>query len=203
MTSLPEIRRALGDDRTRVVEMVIAAFRHDPAWAFLTADRYQQLAPRVAATLFDLRVGTGNVWVTHDLSAVAMWKAPGTSEGPAPRAEEIWARYRAAAGARACERLDVYNTAVAAASSASPHWYLGVLATHPARQGEGLATAVIEPVLREADRDDLACCLETSTKANRRFYERRGFTEATEVIIPSGPPTWWLRRPPGPRSLAT
>jgi GNAT superfamily N-acetyltransferase len=74
--------------------------------------------------------------------------------------------------------------------------YLGVLATHPARQGEGLATAVLTPILDEADRLGIACCLETSTMKNRRFYERRGFTHATEIILPGGPPTWWLRRAP-------
>ena len=31
---------------------------------------------------------------------------------------------------------------------------------------------------------------------DRRFYERRGFTRATEIILPGGPPTWWLRRAP-------
>jgi GNAT superfamily N-acetyltransferase len=71
-----------------------------------------------------------------------------------------------------------------------------VLATHPARQGEGLATAVLTPVLGEADRLGIACALETSTETNRRFYERRGFTQATEIVLPGGPDTWWLRKPP-------
>jgi GNAT superfamily N-acetyltransferase len=84
------------------------------------------------------------------------------------------------------------------AASADPHWYLGVLATHPARQGEGLASAVLAPVLDEADRTGIACCLETSKDANRRFYSRRGFTQATDVLLPDGPRTWWMRRPPPP-----
>jgi GNAT superfamily N-acetyltransferase len=74
--------------------------------------------------------------------------------------------------------------------------YLGVLATDPARQGEGLATAVLTPVLNEADRLGIACCLETSTVKNRSFYKRRDFTQATEILLPGGPDTWWLRRPP-------
>lgn len=117
------------------------------------------------------------------------------SSGRGPKA---WARYVSLAGEEAHERLVAYKTALAAVCPADPYWYLGVLATHPARQGEGLATAALAPVLNEADRLGVACCLETSTEANRRFYERRGFLEPTEVVIPAGPPTWWLCRAPTP-----
>jgi GNAT superfamily N-acetyltransferase len=78
--------------------------------------------------------------------------------------------------------------------------YLGVLATDPARQGEGLATAVLTPILDEVDRLGIASCLETSTMKNRRFYERRGFEQAAEIILRGGPDTWWLRR--GPKGMA-
>jgi GNAT superfamily N-acetyltransferase len=70
------------------------------------------------------------------------------------------------------------------------------LATDPRRQREGLASAVMTPILSEADQLGVACCLETSTASNRRFYEGRGFTQATEILLPGGPSTWWLRRAP-------
>jgi predicted N-acetyltransferase YhbS len=90
-----------------------------------------------------------------------------------------------------------YNDAVAAVCPSEDNWwYLGVLATRPERRREGLATAVLRPILRQADRLGIACCLETSTPENRRFYERRGFTQATAVALPGGPATWWLRRAP-------
>ncbi len=41
----------------------------------------------------------------------------------------------------------------------------------------------------------IACGLETSTMKNRRFYERRGFEQASEIILPGGPDTWFLCRP--------
>jgi hypothetical protein len=41
---------------------------------------------------------------------------------------------------------------------------------------------------------------ETSTVENRRFYERRGFEQAGEIILRGGPDTWWLRR--GPKAMA-
>ncbi len=190
------VRRAAPDERAGVAATVAAAFAQDPAWAFIFGEEYERLAEPFAAALFDVRVASRNVWVTEDLDAVAMWDAPGRSDAVPGHAESVWARYRELAGRDALERLDIYNEAVAGASSAEPHWYLGVLATHPRRQREGLATEVLAPVLDEADRVGLTCCLETSTAENRRFYERRGFTQATDVALPGGPATWWLRREP-------
>jgi GNAT superfamily N-acetyltransferase len=193
---VPAIRRASSAERSQVVATVTAAFLGDPAWGFLMGDDYERLAPEFARVLFDLRVAHGNVWVSDDLASVAMWEGPNGADDPPQRTEEVWARYSVLAGERAHERLLAYRDAVALAASADPHWYLGVLATHPARQGEGLATAVLAPVLEEADRSGIACCLETSTEANRRFYAHRGFTEAIDVLLAEGPRTWWMRRPP-------
>lgn len=52
------------------------------------------------------------------------------------------------------------------------------------------------PTIEKADRLGIASCLETSTEENRRFYERRGFEQAGEIILRGGPDTWWLRRDP-------
>jgi GNAT superfamily N-acetyltransferase len=199
----PMIRRALPDDQTGVVATVAAAFAQDPGWAFLFGEEYEALVTHFVAASFDIRVASQDVWVTDDLAAVAMWDSPGKSVAESAHAEGVWARYRARAGEDAFERLVLYNGAVDAASPAEPYWYLGVLATHPQRQREGLATAVLTPVLDKADQLGLACCLETSTAENRRFYERRGFTQSTEIVLPDGPPTWWLHRAPTPERSCT
>lgn len=204
------VRRAAPGDRAGVVATVVAAFAQDPAWRFLLGEgeSYARSAPELAGALFDLRVGAGNVWVSgEDLASVAMWREPGGQDGSRELAGRVWARYREVAGAGAAARLEAYDAAVAAAGARDAraagreeHWYLGVLASDPARRREGLASAVLEPVLARADASGLACCLETSTEANRRFYAGRGFTEATAAHLPGGPPIWWLRRPapPGP-----
>jgi len=190
------VRRASPQERTGVVATVVAAFAEDPAWAFMFGEEYERLAPDFAGALFDVRVARDHVWVADDLAAVAMWDSPENSDAASQHAESVWERYRANAGGHALERVSIYNAAVAAASSADPHWYLGVLATRPQRRREGLASAVLAPILEQADRLGLLCCLETSTAANRRFYEHRGFTQATDVILSGGPATWWLCRRP-------
>ena len=191
------IRQAQPQDRNGVVATVTAAFAEDPGWAFIFGEDYGRLAADFVGALFDVRVAGKNVWVTDDLAGVAMWDPPGVGGSSAGGyAEGVWARYRAIAGEEAWDRMASYNDAAATAVPAKPFWYLGVLATHPERRREGLATAVVSPILDEADRLGIACCLETSTVENRRFYERRGFEGAGEIILPGGPDTWWLRRSP-------
>jgi GNAT superfamily N-acetyltransferase len=190
------VRQADPGDRGAVTASVSAAFADDPAWSFLHGDDYHRLAPHFAGALFDLRVDAGDVWVTGDRATAALWEPPVGQRVSSSPSERVWGAYRALAGEPAWERLTEYERAVDAARPSTPYWYLGVLATRPDRQGTGLATSVIAPILEKADGDGIACCLETSTLANKAFYERRGFTEATEVHIASGPPTWWLRRAP-------
>jgi GNAT superfamily N-acetyltransferase len=193
------IRRALPSDRSAVAETVAAAFADDPAWAFILGEDYARLAVDFAGALFDTRVARQHVWVADDLATVAMWDPPGGSVGPPGYIETIWSRYNALAGNDAMRRLSSYNDAVAAAASPEDHWYLGVLATRPERQREGLASAALSPVLTEADRLGLACCLETSTESNRLFYEGRGFSVTAAIELPGGPLSWWLRRSPARR----
>jgi GNAT superfamily N-acetyltransferase len=201
MTPPTTIRQANPQDREGVLATVTAAFAEDPGWAFLMGEEYERLAPEFVGALFDLRAPGGNVWVSDDLATVAMWESPsGDDDEQWTQTKKAWARYVSLAGEEAHERLVAYKTALAAVCPADPYWYLGVLATHPARQGEGLATAVLTPVLDEADRLGVPCCLETSTIKNRRFYERRGFEQPSEIILESGPDTWWLRR--GPKGMA-
>lgn len=191
------VRRALPSESSAVAAMVAAAFAADPAWTFIFGGDYERLAQHFAAALFDVRVNSSNVWVTDDLAAVAMWDPPEESAESPGYGEEVWKRYRAMSSAEAYRRLLAYNDAVmTAAPAAKQYWYLGVLATHPERRREGLASAVLAPVLEQADRHGIFCCLETSTEENRRFYERRGFTLASDVLVPEGPATWWLRRAP-------
>jgi len=179
-----------------MTSLVAAAFANDPAWTFFFGDEYHQLAEVFAGALFDGRVGSGHVWVSQELTAVAMWDPPDGATLSTLEMEELWNPVLTRAGPAASQRMSDYGQALGAVRPSTPYWYLGVLATQPDRQGQGLATAVMAPVVGDADRDGLDCCLETSTVPNRLFYERRGFTDSTLVEIPAGPPTWWLRRAP-------
>ena len=79
-----------------------------------------------------------------------------------------------------------------------PRWYLGVLGVAPERQGQGLGTRLMQPVLERADREGLPVTLETGQPRNLPIYRRHGFEVLRELPPPEpgGPPVWTMRRPP-------
>ncbi len=74
------------------------------------------------------------------------------------------------------------------------HWYLPTLGVDPPRQGQGVGSALIQPVLARADAEGLLCYLETETAGNVAFYERHGFEVVVEDDLPRGGPHFWTMK---------
>jgi GNAT superfamily N-acetyltransferase len=77
-----------------------------------------------------------------------------------------------------------------------PHYYLSILGVDPPRQGEGVGTALLQPMLRRCDEEGVGAYLETGTERNVRFYSRHGFRVTEEVPLPKGPSMWLMWRDP-------
>jgi ribosomal protein S18 acetylase RimI-like enzyme len=78
-----------------------------------------------------------------------------------------------------------------------PHWYLWALGVEPARQGQGIGSRLIAPVLAQADREGLPCYLETETAGNVAFYQKQGFYVVSDDLVPGQSLRIWtmLREP--------
>jgi GNAT superfamily N-acetyltransferase len=200
-TPPPDVRRLHPDSRDRALTSVVAAFATDPLlrWVWPDDRRYTACATVFFGLLLDLRLEGGEVWAAGDGDAVAMWDPPGGLYGPSP--DDRWAAAKAAFTDQENAAWATVDGAMGVPPEAGPHWYLGVLATAPARQRSGLGRAVLAPVLGAADRTGLAAYLETATESNVGFYRRLGFEPAHEVDLPDGGPRCWLlRRAPGATS---
>jgi GNAT superfamily N-acetyltransferase len=197
---VPTIRRIRHGERDTALGTLTGAFRADPQlrWYFPHEDCYDAGAPRFFGVLLDTRIEGGDVWVTDDLSAVALWIPPGGNLlGP----EVVEARYAEAVAALpppAPERIAATDLLVDSLLPPEPHWYLGVLATSPGRRGQGLASAVLAPVFAAADRAGFTVALETSTARNVDYYTRRGFATigGGQVLGPGSPTVRVMQREP-------
>jgi ribosomal protein S18 acetylase RimI-like enzyme len=81
-----------------------------------------------------------------------------------------------------------------------PHWYLASLGTAVDRQGHGVGSALMRPVLEHCDQEGLPAYLESSKERNVPFYRRHGFEVVKEVALPGNGPNLWTmwREPKGP-----
>jgi ribosomal protein S18 acetylase RimI-like enzyme len=77
------------------------------------------------------------------------------------------------------------------------HFYLHYLGVVPARQGRGLGSRLLKPVLDRLDEEAMPAYLEASTERSRALYERHGFAVTEIFKLPSsGPPIRRMWREP-------
>jgi GNAT superfamily N-acetyltransferase len=135
----------------------------------------------------------GRVWVTDDVTAVAIWLPP---DLPADAFAPYAAAFDEIAGSRATITAE-YGQAIGLFHPRVPFWLLALAAVRPDRQGQGRGHAVIEPGLATADAAGTPTFVETQDPANVGFYESFGFTVIAELELPhNGPMHYALYRPP-------
>ena len=194
---VPTVERCPPAGRERALTTVVTAFATDPLlrWVWPDDERYAGCAPAFFGLLVDVRLEGGEVWTADDGDAVAMWDPPGGLYREVPG--ERWKGVQKGFTQREREAWSTYDEAMHVPKEAGPHWYLGVLATAPARQGTGLGRAVTAPMLGAADRAGLPAYLETASESNVVIYRRLGFEPVRDVEMPDGGPTCWpMRRDP-------
>ncbi len=77
-----------------------------------------------------------------------------------------------------------------------PHWYLFMLGVSPAYQRTGIGSLLLQPIIKQADKEGLPCYLETSTEGGVRFYQRLGFEVVRTGGIPEEIKFWTMKRSP-------
>jgi ribosomal protein S18 acetylase RimI-like enzyme len=80
-----------------------------------------------------------------------------------------------AAGPRTALRYALADRHLRRLHPREPHFYLFVLGVEPELQGRGLGGRMLAELCARADRDGLACYLETDKASSVRLYERHGF----------------------------
>jgi ribosomal protein S18 acetylase RimI-like enzyme len=161
-----------------------------------------RLLPDVYARMIRFGVLTGEVYVTAGaLEGVALWLPPnakwtrenieasGMHETATLIGNDAYQRYREVVGREWQARERDMTDAC---------WYLFLLGVEPDRQRRGLGGALMRPVLERADKERVACYLETENQRNVAFYLKQGF----EMIVNgeeaggSGVRFWTFRRTP-------
>ena len=182
-----------GDQHTAAVGQVLGrAFQDDPvmAWIFPDpAERARRTAPMFVTLIRRFHRSYGSVLAAGAPAApagAAVWDPPGADVGLLAMAPALPSMITAM-GWSGLRRGAYLQAAFERATPREPHWYLAYVGTDPVRQGEGVGSALLRPVLQACDAIGMPAYLECSDPANVAFYERFGFAVVGEVVLPRGP----------------
>lgn len=188
------VRTAGPADRDAIAALLHEVFREDPVshWVFPDAAHREAEHPRLFGAFLDHGLEHGTVQVTADGAGAAVWFA--VAGGELRGGDDLGARLEKIDS----DRLPVLGELTEAAHPVErDHAYLQAIAVAAARQGQGVGTALLRPVLAQCDRDGLPAYLEASNEDSRRLYERHGFVVLEPVVsLPGGPPMFPMWREP-------
>jgi GNAT superfamily N-acetyltransferase len=193
---------ATADDVEAVTETIMLAFLHDPVWgpALARADGATTHHAGLWRCYVEGALRYSTVFMTDDASAVAVWTPPGGTE--MSEAQEAEARSIITAGlepAAAKALFALWERFDGSHPHDDPHAYLGLLATHPASRGRGIAQTLLAENLRDWDAQGIPAYLESTNPANDHRYARAGFLPIggfSAVLDSARVTTMWRAVPP-------
>ena len=190
-------RVATEADLEILVEMMTLAFADDPVWGHSLRKAGTDAAEMSAFWRLWIQGALRYpwVWLWNEVEAASVWIPPdGTemSEEQAAALNALAAVRLGAVGASYLER--VMDTFDANHPHAEPHYYLSLLATHPAHRGHGAGMALLADNLARIDEQGMPAYLESSNPANDHRYGRLGFVAMGAFQLPDHGPmgtTMW------------
>jgi GNAT superfamily N-acetyltransferase len=195
-------------DREAAAEALALAFGDDPCWSHLLPDprtRVEKLLLYFSTEIESLHGSHREVWITGDGSGAAVWAPPGRWRVPLGLTMREAGEMRRVFGRRLLLGLRTALLLERRHPKHAKHWYLHYLGVEPARQGRGLGTALLAPILERCDSEGIGAHLESSTDRNRVLYERNDFALKEIYSMPGrgGPPVRSMWRQPRPAAQSS
>jgi GNAT superfamily N-acetyltransferase len=200
MATGASVRKAALADAPRLAQALASAFQDDPviAWIFPDEQRRRRVLPAfMEFRLRKLAFPHDQVWMTADGAAAAVWlPPPGRWQLPLPQRLRLLPALVRFLGLRTASVLGGLERMEQRHPHDPSHWYLFILGTEQAAQGQGLGSALLAHMLARVDAAGLPAHLESSSERNLALYGRHGFAVTSEVAIPGGPRIWPMWREP-------
>ncbi len=189
------VRKACPEDVPALNQMLARAFDDDPFvnWFCLQDGHRTEHAERFFDNfLRRLALPYNEVYTTDDLRGAALWSPPGKWDLGLVQQLYLLPEIARTTGIRRLVSRIVGLNAVTQKHPKVPHWYLQILGTEPELQSRGIGSALLEPILRFCDQNQMPAYLENSKERNISFYENKGFRVTRITKLPFGGPYFWL-----------
>jgi len=180
------VNAATGSELPAGVDVISAAFLHDPTWSWAFPDP----AVRRRWWMFCISEALRYPWTfkTTGYEVASVWIPAGGTEMSHEAEGAVPEFLQTLVGARAGEVAELLNRFEAAHPRPEPHYYLSLLGTAPDQGGKGLGMALLRENLARIDAEHMSAYLESSNPRNNHRYESAGFVAVSSFRAPGDGP---------------
>lgn len=185
-------------------EVLAASFFYYPMFTFYFPDTHRRIRylPWYFKKILNTALRYGAVHTTPEVSGVIFTLTPGHTK------ISLWEYIRSgflltpfALGFRNYKRSmeceDFVDKTQIKLMRNRPHYYLWGLAVDPRHKAQGIGASLMQPLLAQADAQNMPIYLETHDENNIRYYQKYGFKLIHTTCIPKYQlPIWCMLREP-------
>jgi GNAT superfamily N-acetyltransferase len=186
-------RRAELFDIAAASKVLTTSLDDDPVVRWLVPDDRdrQRILPDLFASALENAICHGQVDVTEDMSAVAVWHRVADPDAvraasPSPELAKIAGRWAA--------RFEDIEREYAPYRLTIAHHHLAFLGVLPERRRQGLGGTLLRAYHHTIDEQCLSATVFASSRDSQRFYQSHGYRSQLPLTLSDGPPTWHMRR---------
>lgn len=197
MSTTPTVRKVERHEWKRATEALAAAFLADPVAEYITLcdgstpEQAREQDLKIFEYIIYAHLLKGLVLTIGDFEGISCWMPPNQNmdDWGTIFKSGMWRLYyqlgKEAKARYFTEFLPKLHDAKAEAlgDRDANSWYLVYIGTTPEGRGKGHSRKLVSYVTDIADREGLACYLESSTEVNIPIYNRFGFEVKKEIVL--------------------
>lgn len=207
MSDMDKLYILPAEQLTVIIKIQTQAFHEDPLWKYLFPKEQQRrtILPRFFRFLNVTIAKFTQILVAGDPPVgVILWEYPNRQGTPLNKNEPIGFRklFFSSFLFASIKSLKIFLTfgKWRKKFAPKPHYYLSSVAVLPTAQGKGVASALIKPIIHQADTEGVPVYTETVTTRNVLIYEHLGFKIIAHKYLKNADLNLWglLRYPRNP-----
>lgn len=193
----PQVQKAAHTDAAHIAAVLGRAFFDDPVfrWIVPDDDRRRRITPEFFRIYNTTLLSYDETYIDRNGAGVVLWAPPGrppiddTDDSVEGTMDDLF-------GVDVARLDEIVALLDEHHPDGPPHYHLQWAGVEPDRQGQGIGSALLTPVLQRCDRDQVPAYLDATSPRNKQLYERHGFRVLDEIAPASGPPLVRMWRDP-------
>lgn len=177
-------RRANKSDFEILLKIISTSFENDPCFKWIIGSKNYRIKIRYLVKYILMETfAKGTIFISLDNQAAALWHSENKEKlSVSTILRDLSFLFKMGYGVvrRSLKMIKLKDKNIFDENS---HLYLACIGVLPEGQGKGLASSLLDPILKEASHEKKNVYLETANPVNVNIYRKKGFEITNEVAV--------------------